>query len=600
MADVKTIQTRLQLKYDTYANWADESKAGIGGNLVLLAGEVGICAIGNTDETGKAQATTNPTVLFKVGDGVTPFKSLKWASALAADVYAWAKSETVAFNATNKHVEFKTGGTVNHFVDLSDFAEASTVADHGTRLTDIEAALGLEGGDGKESISAQITDIVERLGTIQGADTVEGSIAKALKDAKAYTDEVVGTKAEGETAATGLRKEIADAQAAAEAAAKTYTDGEVDKLEAKDADLSSKIDENTTAIENVRDALNTFESTLGFINVSDDKTVAEVIDEAIKAAQDAADAAQADVDALTAADGVVTKNTADIAQLTADLGTETIERKAADEALDNRLKEVEAFFEGAKEDSEGLNDALDKLVDIQTYLTGDGSAAGDLVGQVSANAEAITALQDIVKDGGTLEVRVDNVEASTSANAGNITNLQNIVEGYTEKGSVKTAIEAAKTQADKGVEDAGKAQAAADKAQGDIDALALVINNETTGLAATKGIADKAAADVAALEPRVQTAEEAITNITKADGLIATAKQEAIDAAATDASNKVVVALSEAQAYADGLNTAMDARVQPLESDVAAIKGDYLKAADVYVFSCGSSTTVTHIAPAAN
>jgi hypothetical protein len=241
MADVKTIQTRLQLKYDTYANWTDENLGeNKGANLVLLPGEIGICAIPAADaqnpNNGSSEATTNPTVLFKVGDGTTPFKTLKWASALAADVYAWAKSDTVSFNSANKKIEFKHGTDVVHDIDLSYFAAASTVADHTDRIADLEAALGLDDGTSEGSVSKQIADIVERLGVIQGADTVEGSIAKALKDAKAYTDEKLGTAAvgtegtEGYVAATGIRKEIAEAQAAAVTTANGYTDSKVSEI----------------------------------------------------------------------------------------------------------------------------------------------------------------------------------------------------------------------------------------------------------------------------------------------------------------------------------------------------------------------------------
>ena len=45
----------------------------------------------------------------------------------------------------------------------------------------------------------------------------------AISSAKAYTDEVVGNYAEGETAASGLRKEIAERVAAVENAAKSYS-----------------------------------------------------------------------------------------------------------------------------------------------------------------------------------------------------------------------------------------------------------------------------------------------------------------------------------------------------------------------------------------
>lgn len=84
----KTLNTRIQLKYDTLANWQSEAEAGKGALLVLKRGELGIVEI----PTGStAEQTTPPAILFKVGDGVKKFKELPWTSALAADVYAWAK-----------------------------------------------------------------------------------------------------------------------------------------------------------------------------------------------------------------------------------------------------------------------------------------------------------------------------------------------------------------------------------------------------------------------------------------------------------------------------------------------------------------------------
>lgn len=88
MATEKTINTRIQLKYSTLAEWSDVSTAGKGGLLVLKAGEVGIVAV---PKNSAHLQTTPPAIMFKVGDGTTAFKDLPWASALAADVYAWAK-----------------------------------------------------------------------------------------------------------------------------------------------------------------------------------------------------------------------------------------------------------------------------------------------------------------------------------------------------------------------------------------------------------------------------------------------------------------------------------------------------------------------------
>lgn len=86
----KILKTQIQLRYDTWENWSDESVPNQKGNLVLLQGEVGITYVpDNVDPIHNA-----PTVLFKVGNGTSPFKDLNWVSGLAADVYPWAKAAT--------------------------------------------------------------------------------------------------------------------------------------------------------------------------------------------------------------------------------------------------------------------------------------------------------------------------------------------------------------------------------------------------------------------------------------------------------------------------------------------------------------------------
>lgn len=91
MADVqnKILNTRIQLKYDTYANWSTN-------NPTLLQGEIAIAILTDvTSQTGAnaAGTTGQHPVLFKVGPG--EFNTLPWASALAADVYAWAKEASL-------------------------------------------------------------------------------------------------------------------------------------------------------------------------------------------------------------------------------------------------------------------------------------------------------------------------------------------------------------------------------------------------------------------------------------------------------------------------------------------------------------------------
>ena len=88
----KILNTRIQLKYDSYENWSKIDVEGQGANLVLKEGEVGICYIPEKTEVNGIK--NPPHVMMKIGDGVTPFASLKWLSARAADVEDWAKAET--------------------------------------------------------------------------------------------------------------------------------------------------------------------------------------------------------------------------------------------------------------------------------------------------------------------------------------------------------------------------------------------------------------------------------------------------------------------------------------------------------------------------
>lgn len=107
------IKTRISLKYDSLSNW--ESK-----NPLLLAGEVAIAYLASSQTTTTPDNGTHP-VMFKVGPG--NFNALPWTSALAADVYAWAKAKEVMLDETNEKLQFKNAsGTVIKEVDLSYFA----------------------------------------------------------------------------------------------------------------------------------------------------------------------------------------------------------------------------------------------------------------------------------------------------------------------------------------------------------------------------------------------------------------------------------------------------------------------------------------------
>lgn len=148
MAENKKLNTRIQLKYDSYQQWTEK-------NPVLLAGEVAIAKLTTTGAVAPNENDTQAPVLFKVGPG--NFNDLPWASALAADVYAWAKQTEEEFIAwVNQKIEFPiltvkdegagkfiTSITVNdHEVTISrsdvhwdDITDAPNFADSNTETT---------------------------------------------------------------------------------------------------------------------------------------------------------------------------------------------------------------------------------------------------------------------------------------------------------------------------------------------------------------------------------------------------------------------------------------------------------------------------------
>ena len=178
MADMHTLNTRIKLKYDTYANW-------IANDPVLLAGEVAIATVADNENNKTSTGFQNlPNVVIKVGDGSSKYSALKFVSALAADVHEWAKgAEKPKYKASEiedlesfiageiqdsdtqyeirtidastyklglyswaKGVDHSTAGTLVSEIDLSAID---------TRLDTIEAALG-EGGSVASKIQAAI------------------------------------------------------------------------------------------------------------------------------------------------------------------------------------------------------------------------------------------------------------------------------------------------------------------------------------------------------------------------------------------------------------------------------------------------------------
>lgn len=182
MADVtnmNTLNTRIKLKYDEYANWTSK-------NPVLLAGEVAIATIPSGTNVSTGADTTMqhlPNVVIKVGDGKTAYNLLPFVSALAADVYGWAKApEKPAYTAgeiggldkfianeiqdtdTQYTVQSVAGSTYKFELMKKNKGDADTAYTHVAfiDLSEIDTRLDtLETKVGDKPVSTQIAEVVD-------------------------------------------------------------------------------------------------------------------------------------------------------------------------------------------------------------------------------------------------------------------------------------------------------------------------------------------------------------------------------------------------------------------------------------------------------
>ena len=200
MAELNKINTRIQLKYDSYNNWKTN-------NPELLAGEIAIAKLVD-DVTITTNENTGAPVLFKVGPG--KFNDLPWASALAADVHDWAKKSLDEFTAwvakAPKTVTLSINGVdtnysiedaiklVRNEITAGGEAAALTIAD--------------ESVDGKIKYTAKQggTDIVESIEINEGAGieiTVKDNVPEIAHQSKPTTGvALAGTEGTGRTYVT--------------------------------------------------------------------------------------------------------------------------------------------------------------------------------------------------------------------------------------------------------------------------------------------------------------------------------------------------------------------------------------------------------------
>ena len=146
----KILNTRISLKVSTQAEWNEETaltqQNKTNANYVLHRGEIGIVEI--PDNTGGV-----PNYVFKVGDGVTPFKSLNCVYANAKDVPDWAKqSETSLLNWLANYF------MVNNIDNCAFTAEYKEKVDNSVRTVSAAKDCGLKADRSGDGVTIDIDD----------------------------------------------------------------------------------------------------------------------------------------------------------------------------------------------------------------------------------------------------------------------------------------------------------------------------------------------------------------------------------------------------------------------------------------------------------
>ena len=282
---------------------------------------------------------TNDAAVKANADAIADNKGLiqSNATAIGSNTEAIAAEKTARENA-DKAISDKIGTVAEGTTVVEMISEAQTSAtydDTAVRGLISGNASAIEALNGEQDTQDGRIDALET-SLAEGGDTAN-AIAKALADANAYTDAEVKELAEGavadNTAAiaainnadTGILKQAQNyadtAEADAVASAKTYTDGEIDKLEQSLGTTSGGLTALETRVTTAEGEIDTLQGVADTVTnaatgLAATRTVAQqgVADAA--AAKSAADTAQAQAD-KGVADAATAQAAAEAAQATA-------------------------------------------------------------------------------------------------------------------------------------------------------------------------------------------------------------------------------------------------------------------------------------------
>ena len=412
-----------------------------------------------------------------------------------------------------------------------DGSLANLIADEASRAANAEKALA------------------DRLDVIEGEATVEGSIKKAVADEAARVDEIVGKAAEGENAATGLRKEIADAVKVEEERAKGVEEGLDERLAAVEASVGDGGDIEQR-VQNLEDDLAKQK------DPNQEGTLANLIADEVTRAGEAEGAL---ADRIAAFEGDENKEGSVKQQIKAAIDQEVLNRDAAILVETNRAKGVEEGFETrikANENFVAAQPAIDEAQDDRIKALEDANKEGGDV------ANAIKAAQDAAD---AAQADVDAVEKRLDDEGGLVDRLETVEQFVDNHDDTErdAQIAANKAAIDK-LNGAADVEGSVAKAVKDaVDAEATARGNADTALSNRIAVFEaNGANDVAALTERVAANEE---DIARLDG-------------AVDVEGSVKKQIKDAIDEVNGAAEELEGRVKANEDKLAGLENATVKA----------------------
>ena len=485
----KVLNTRIQLKYDTLARWEQST-------LVLKAGELAVVTLGNMKDDSTFTPADQYPVLFKVGDNKHTFSQLPFASALAADVYAWGKAANVKL--VGKEIQFQDaqGGKI-HGVTLNYITSAEASDLIATALTAYSTT---------EQMNAAIKVETDR------ADAAEKALDKKIDD---FIGRTGGFASQTDFAA--LKSKVEDEDGALDRANAAYQLAE-SKLASSDFETFKT--QNTAAIGTAKseaiveagklvDALKngdvkTNADAIAAINNSESGILAQAKADATEKANNAQSAAETtaknytdgEIDKIEAIIAKAVDGTTPVAKATdadklggiaaADYATKTY----VNEADAATLKSAKDYADAVKkeiltgESETALKDTFDTLVEIQQWIEGDGVNATELTEAIAAEAktrgEEDTKLQNQINALGIVDGKVASAAHADSASSLDATGVAQVKDIKVNEAGIADSA--------KSLEDSAKAEVKAIK----VDNAAHADNADKLGGAAAADYLKKA------------------------------------------------------------------------------------------------------------